>query len=100
MLSSCSALAQTKYLSRHNRVLKILFFELLKDHQMIEAVLPWYSPMQPKLLYQNDKVAAYWDVLVCADHTEVQANRVDVRIYCRQGEEESNPVGDELGAEG
>ena len=64
-------IAQMKYLSRHNRVLRILFFELLKDHQLIEAVLPWYSPTQPKLLYQNDQVVAYWDVLVCADDTEV-----------------------------
>ena len=30
LLSSCSALAQTKYLARHNPVLKNLFFELLK----------------------------------------------------------------------
>ena len=51
VLSSCSALAQMKYLSRHNGALKILFFELLKDHQLIEAVLPWYSPKQPKPLY-------------------------------------------------
>ena len=43
VLSSCSALAQTKYLSRLNRALKILFFELLKDYQLIEAVPPWYS---------------------------------------------------------
>ena len=43
VLSSCSALPQKMYLSRHNRALKILFFELLKDYQMIEAVQPWYS---------------------------------------------------------
>ena len=78
VLSSCSALAQTKYLSRHNGALKILFFELLKDYQLIEAVPPWYSPTQPKPLYQNDQVTAYWDVH--ADHTEVRANRVDARI--------------------
>ena len=42
VLSSCSVLAQTKYLSRHNGVLKILFFELLKNHQLIESFPPWY----------------------------------------------------------
>ena len=36
--------------------------------------------MQAKPLYQNDQVAVYWDVPVYADHTEVQANRVDGRI--------------------
>ena len=54
VLSSCSALAQTKYLSRHNGALKMLSFELLKDYQLIEAGPTWYSPTQPKPLYQND----------------------------------------------
>ena len=84
VLPSCSALAQTKYLSRHNRALKILFFELLKDHLLIEAVPPWYSPTQPKPLYQNEQVAAYWDIPVCADHTEMRANRVDVKIVDKE----------------
>ena len=84
VLSSCSALAQTKYLSRHNGALKILFFELLKDHQLIEAVPPWYSPTQPKPFYENDQVTAYWDVPVYADHTEVRANRVDARIVDKE----------------
>ena len=82
MLSGCSALPQTKHLARHNRALKILFFELLKEGG--------FSPTQPKAFYQNDQVAAYWDVPVYADHTEVRANRVDARIV------DSNPVGDEL----
>ena len=71
VLSSCNALAQTKYLSRRNGALKILFFELLKDHQLIKDVPHWYSSTQPKPLYHNDQVAAYWDVPVYADHTEV-----------------------------
>ena len=57
VLSSCSALAQTKYLSRHNGAPKILFFKLLKEHQLIEAVPSWYSATQAKLLYQNNQVA-------------------------------------------
>ena len=71
VLSSCSALAQKKYLSRHNGALKILFFELLEDYQLIEAAPPWYSATQPNPLYQNDQVTAYWDVPVYADHIEV-----------------------------
>ena len=80
VLSSCSALAQTKYLSRHNGEFKILFFELLKDHHLIKAVPPWYFATQPKPFYQNDQVTAYWDVPVYADHTELRVNRVDERI--------------------
>ena len=84
VLSGCSALAQAKYLARHNRALKILFFELLKDHQLIEAVPPWYSPTQPKPPYRNDQVTAYWDVPVYADHTDLRANRVDAKIVDKE----------------
>ena len=36
VLACCSALAPTKYLARHNSVLKILFFELLKKLGLID----------------------------------------------------------------
>ena len=36
--AGCSSLAQTKYLYRHNAALKILFFELLREHGLIEEV--------------------------------------------------------------
>ena len=62
VLSGCSVLAQTKYLSRHNSALKILFFELLKSYQLTEVIPPWYSPTQPKPSYEQATV--YWDVPV------------------------------------
>ncbi|CAH3143443.1 unnamed protein product [Porites lobata] len=48
VLAGCSSLAQTKYLYRHNAALKILFFELLREHGLMEEVPPWYSPVMPK----------------------------------------------------
>ena len=55
VLAGCSSLGQTKYLYRHNinAALKILFFELLREHGLIEEVAPWYSPVMPKPAYQN-----------------------------------------------
>ena len=48
VLACCSALAQTKYLARHNLVLKILFFELQKTR------FDWHpSPHGFLLLNQN-----------------------------------------------
>ena len=38
MLSECSVLAQTKYLARHNAALKILFLEVVKVRNLLEAV--------------------------------------------------------------
>ncbi|PFX11816.1 Retrovirus-related Pol polyprotein from type-1 retrotransposable element R2 [Stylophora pistillata] len=80
VLAGCSALAQTAYLTRHNAAFKILFFELLRDHGLVNTVPPWYSPTQPKPIYEGEKVTAYWDVPVFADQTEVRANRIDGRI--------------------
>ena len=80
VLAGCSALAQTAYLTRHNAAFKILFFELLRDHGLVETVPPWYSPTQPKPIYEGERVTAYWDVPVFADQTEVRANRIDGRI--------------------
>ena len=47
VLAGCSALAQSKYLERHNAALKVLYFELLRDLKLINEVPPWYSPVQP-----------------------------------------------------
>ena len=42
VLAGCGTLPQTKYLARHNAVLKILFFKLLKDLELISEVPPWH----------------------------------------------------------
>ena len=67
VLAECGALAQTKYLERHNAALKILFFEMLKDLELISEVPPWYSKTQPKPSYENGSAQALWDVPVYAD---------------------------------
>ena len=41
ILSGCSALAQNKYLSRHDSALKVLFYEMLHDLGLIDEIPPW-----------------------------------------------------------
>ena len=63
LLASCSALAQTKYLVRHNLLLKNLFFELLKKLGLIDTTpLGFRLPNQLKPVYENQRAKAYWDV--------------------------------------
>ena len=38
ILSGCSALAQSRYLSRHDAALKVLFYELLYDEGLIDEI--------------------------------------------------------------
>ena len=65
VLAGCSSLAQTKYLYRHNAALKILFFELLRD----------------------TTTEAFWDIPIYAEHNEVRANRIDVRLVSHERKE-------------
>ena len=60
--------------------MKVLFFELLKDCGLVDRIPPWYSPVVPKPIYENEEYQAYWDVPIYAENTEVRANRVDARI--------------------
>ena len=60
---------------------------MLKGMNLIESNPPWYSPVQPKPVYENDRPEAYWDIPVYAESTVVKSNRVDVRIHSGQREE-------------
>ena len=80
ILSGCGALAQTKYLHRHNNAFKILFFEALRSLDLISKVEPWFSQVTPKPLYENEHATAFWDVPLFADTTQVNANRIDATV--------------------
>ena len=58
-LSGCSALAQTKYLQRHNNAFKILFFEVLRSSDLITKVEPWVSQVTPEPLYDSGDCTSY-----------------------------------------
>ena len=78
--SGCSSLAQAKYLDRHNAALKVFFFEMAMELQLIDSVHPWYSPAVPNPIYESPEELAFLDVPVYAEHTIVKANRVDARF--------------------
>ena len=79
-MAGCTALAQNKYVTRHNAALKILFFEILQDLGLVDSVPPRYPPLKPKPVYEANNAQAFWDVPLFAQHQEVKANRVDARI--------------------
>ena len=72
---------------RHNAALKILFFELLREHGLIEEVPPWYSPVMPKPAYQTATSEAFWDIFIYAERNEVRANRIDARVVSHERKE-------------
>jgi len=81
VLAGCGAIAQSKYVERHNSVLRILFFEILTKYKLLPREdYAWYKPIKPKPVYVDDKVRALWDVPLFADTTQVRANRIDVQF--------------------
>ena len=60
--------------------MKILFFEMLHDVELVDTVPPWCSPIEPKLLHESADAEAFWGVPLYADHVVVRANRIDARV--------------------
>ena len=72
-----------------NAALKIVFFELLREHGLIvKEDPPWYSPVMRKPVYQNTTSEAFWDIPIYAEHNEVRA-KTDRRATCQPREERS-----------
>ena len=62
ILNSCEKLVVYAYKKRHDQVLKVFFFEMLKKFELIDNVPRWYTDKEVKPLYENDNVSIYWDV--------------------------------------
>ena len=92
ILSGCSALAQSKYISQHDSALKVLFYKMLQDLRIIDEISPWYSLVKPKPIYASEDVIAHWDVSVFAEHQE--SKRSKCPSY-QQQDQASDHTGDE-----
>ena len=62
ILNNCGKLAKYGYKKRHDQVLKVFFFEMLKKYDLIENVPPWYTDRKMKPFYENERAAVYWDI--------------------------------------
>ena len=84
VLAGCGALAQSKYITRHNAAPKEIFYDLLKDLDLVTSIPPWCSQNTPKPLYENEKGKALWDVPLYAEHAEVRNNSIDCTIIAKE----------------
>ena len=62
LLSNCAELAKKLYIQRHNNVLKCFFFEMLKKLELIEDTPQWFSSVEVKPQYENEKYLVNWDI--------------------------------------
>ena len=78
IISSCEALAPTKYLERHNNVCKYVHMLLLNEHGIKDQITPWYKH-QPSPVEENGRVKILWDFQVQTDHC-LQHNKPDIIV--------------------
>ena len=81
VLASCSALAQNKYLARHNSALKVLFWEMLESFSsLIQCHHGIHSSVFAKPIYESPEAQACWDIPFFAVSEQMKQNRVDARF--------------------
>ena len=71
ILAGCGALAQTLYLARHNNALKILVFQVIRALDQVTSKVPWFSKIQRKPMYENERTITYWDIPLYADNRRI-----------------------------
>ena len=77
ILNNCGVLAKFSYKRRHDQVLKVFFFEMLKRFGLIDVVPPWFTDKNVKPSYENEEVSIHWDI---PDYTGVDENVEDDKL--------------------
>ena len=59
---------------------QVLFLEMLTNLRLADSILPWYSRVDPKPLYELPDAKAYCDAPVSAKHEHLARNRLEARF--------------------
>ena len=63
--------------------------QLILSPIVVTSEVPWFSKIQPKPMYENERAIAYWDIPLYADNTHVKANRIDATIVDKENKKVS-----------
>ncbi|XP_044766225.1 uncharacterized protein LOC123322347 [Coccinella septempunctata] len=80
--SGCSAIAGTKYLSRHNNMGKVVHQLLCLKEGLIQHFTPHHA-YNPQGLMENNNIKVYWDLPITTDQG-VEHNRPDMLVWDRR----------------
>ena len=56
---------------------------------LVTSEVPWFSKIQPKPIYENERAISYWDIPLYADNTHLKANRIDATIVDKENKKVS-----------
>ena len=86
ILCSCPAIAQSLYKARHDRMLRPVYYEILRMfgfHQDNDRSTrtPWYKESPPKSCVENENVKILWDISIHQDIApRNSANKPDIML--------------------
>lgn len=70
ILSNCDSLAKGIYTTRHNSILKVLYWWLLYHYKLENEIKPWNYEKQPEQTRSNKEVTIMWNSKIyCEDFT-------------------------------
>ena len=62
LVAGCKVLANTEYLTRHNRAMMIMAVAWAKEHELIKTDMTWYEERWKRgTVIENDKAKLLWD---------------------------------------
>ena len=62
---------------------------MIRALDLVTSEFPWFSKIQPKPMYENERATAYWDIPLYEDNTHVKANRIDATIVDKENKKVS-----------
>ena len=66
IMCSCSAFAQTLYTARHDRMLRPVYYAILKTigitNNEEDETIPWYRELKPKCCVETKEVKVLWNI--------------------------------------
>ena len=88
IMCSCSAIAQTLYTARHDRMLRPVYYAILKtlgitnnEEDEEDETIPWYREIQPKCCVETKEVKVLWNIPLHLDVVPKDgANKPDIAI--------------------
>ena len=89
ILSNCSALVSSLYVTRHDNALKCFVWPVLEFFGLISNRVNWFSHREVKPYYFHDSIELWWDIPEYSSRTEYTDRplRPDAKIKIERGEE-------------
>lgn len=79
VIGSCTSLANTQYLRRHDNVAKLVYQQIAINKLLITKYTPYYKYDPPEVI-ENEQYKIYWDREIRTD-IKIAANRPDIVLY-------------------